>query len=108
MSKTYHIETSLQAEADFKSAFHWLEQRASQQAHKWATELNTAIESLKQQPARCPLAPENNSFTIEIRQLLHGKSSLRYRVLFTIEDNCVNILFIRHYAQDWIIHDDDE
>ncbi len=108
MSKTYHIEGSLQAEADFKSAFRWIAQRAPQQAHKWAIGLNTAIESLKQQPARCPLAPENSHFTVEIHQLLYGKRSHRYRVLFTIEGDCVNILFIRHYAQDWVVPEDDE
>jgi plasmid stabilization system protein ParE len=107
MSKTYHLETSLQAKADFKSAFRWIEQRAPQQAHKWATGLNKAIESLEQQPARCQLAPENNSFPVEIRQLLYGRRSHRYRILFTIEDDCVNILFIRHYAQDWIISEDE-
>jgi len=85
MSKTYRIESSPQAETDFKSAFLWIRQRAPQQAHQWAIGLNKAMMSLGQQPARCQLAPESDSFHVEIRQLFYGKRSHRYRVLFTLK-----------------------
>jgi hypothetical protein len=61
-----------------------------------------AIDSLKTFPARCPLAPENEFFSQEIRQLLYGKGRGRYRVLFTISGNTVSVLHIRHSAQDTV------
>lgn len=103
MNRTYQVVISPQAEAAFKFAFRWIRNRAPQQAHAWAMGFCKAIESLEQQPARCQLAPEDPFFEMEIRQLLYGKRGHRYRALFTIEDNCVNVLFIRHYAQNWII-----
>lgn len=106
MSKTYRVVFSSHAKQEIRSAFLWIKQRSRQRAEKWERGFREAIYSLDRQPARCQLAPENSSFTVEIRQLLYGKRPHRYRALFTIEDNCVNILFIRHYAQDWIIPED--
>ncbi len=42
-------------------------------------------------PAASPLAPENNAFREEIRQLIVG----RYRVLFTIRGSKVHVLHVR-------------
>ena len=36
---------------------------------------------------------------IEVRQLLYGKSKNIYRVLFTIRDTIVSVLYVRHAAQ---------
>ncbi|MFN6513748.1 MAG: type II toxin-antitoxin system RelE/ParE family toxin [Nostoc sp. CreGUA01] len=54
-------------------------------------------------PKRCPLAPENEYLSQEIRQLLYGRGRNSYRILFTIlegqEVSTVRILHIRHAAQ---------
>jgi len=47
-------------------------------------------------PKRCPLAPENASVPFEMRQLLYGRKPHFYRILFTIEDEVVYVLRIRH------------
>ena len=54
---------------------------------------------LDQFPARCPLAPENEHFTQEIRQLLYGPRNDVYRILFTIQGDTVHVLHDRHGAQ---------
>ena len=57
------------------------------------------IKSSSSHPRRCPLARENNDFPEEICQLLYGKRRGIYRVLFTIREDTVAILFIRNGAQ---------
>jgi hypothetical protein len=52
------------------------------------------------------LAIENKIFPDEVRQLLHGKSKNVYRVLFTIRDTTVYILYLRHSAQAPMTVDD--
>jgi plasmid stabilization system protein ParE len=58
-----------------------------------------AIESLASHPQRCPLAPETPFFTEEIRQLLYGRGRCVHRILFTIKDDSVVVLHVRHGAR---------
>lgn len=100
----YGIEISSVAEAEADSAFLWISQvTTSQKASRWYEELLRAIESLSEMPKRCPLARENEYFSLEIRQLLYGRGRNSYRILFTIveaeEVSVVRILHIRHAAQ---------
>jgi len=59
-------------------------------------------------PLRCSLAFENSFFEEEIRQLVYGKGRNAYRILFTIVDDTVQIIFVRHAAQKPIINESDE
>jgi plasmid stabilization system protein ParE len=101
---TYQVEISSVAEAEADQAFLWMAQQISQEAAKqWYQGLLHAIESLAKMPRRCPLAPENSAFSVEVRQLLYGKGRGKYRVIFTIIENSnnptVRILHIRHSAK---------
>ncbi|WP_107806395.1 helix-turn-helix domain-containing protein [Nodularia spumigena] len=58
-----------------------------------------AIATLQENPRRCNLAVEHEIFPEEVRQLLYGKSKNIYRLLFTIRDTTVYILYVRHSAQ---------
>ncbi|HZO30164.1 MAG TPA: type II toxin-antitoxin system RelE/ParE family toxin [Chloroflexota bacterium] len=51
--------------------------------------------TLEEFPRRCPLAPENDDFDVEIRHLLYGE----FRILFTVDDNVVRVLHVRHGAR---------
>jgi hypothetical protein len=63
--------------------------RAGQQ---WARQLRTAVfKQLRVIPKAFPLAPEDNEFSEEIRQMVVG----RYRVLFTIKGRKVHVLHVR-------------
>ncbi|MDZ8223878.1 type II toxin-antitoxin system RelE/ParE family toxin [Nostoc sp. ChiVER01] len=108
----YRIEISSVAEFEADSAFLRLSQVTSPlRASQWYAELLEAIDSLSQMPKRCPLAPENEYFSQEIRQLLYGRGRNSYRILFTIledqEVSMVRILHIRHTAQQ-ILGEDPE
>jgi plasmid stabilization system protein ParE len=101
----YQIEISSVAEADADKAFLWLSGVTdAKNASYWYQGLLKAIESLSEMPKRCALAPENDYFSQEIRQLLYGRDRNCYRILFTILENSefptVRILHIRHAAQD--------
>ncbi|MDQ3812746.1 MAG: type II toxin-antitoxin system RelE/ParE family toxin [Armatimonadota bacterium] len=102
MSQRYRIVVQPEAQAAFEAAYQWIQERTPERAKAWANGFIQAIESLESFPARCPLAPESVFFDREIRQLLYGKRGHRYRILFTIEDSVVHILFVRHSAQDWL------
>jgi len=63
---------------------------------RWFAALQDAIASLAEFPVRCPLAPEKVAFPFEVRHLLYGRKPHVYRILFTIEDQTVYVLHIRH------------
>jgi len=88
------------------AAYHWLEVEAPDSATKWLTGLLDAIASLETFPERRPLAPENDLFDEEVRVHLYRMSSA-YRILFTIQEDKVVILYIRHSARRFVTPEDD-
>ena len=60
------------------------------------------LDRLAENPARCPLAPENEYFDEEIRELFYGKRGGVYRILFTIVEETVSVLYVRHGARDYV------
>ncbi len=62
------------------------------EAQHWVRELRTAVlRQLSIVPKGFPIAPEDDEFAEEIRQMFVG----RYRVLFTIRKGKVHVLHIR-------------
>ena len=62
------------------------------EAEQWVRQLRKAIsEQLAVVPKAFPLAPEDNEFSEEIRQMVVG----RYRILFTIKGRKVHVLHVR-------------
>ena len=91
--KRYAVVFEESAQADVRGSYDWgcrvWGKRAAQQ---WIRELRTAIlKQLSLVPKGFPLAPENDEFSEEIRQLIVG----RYRVLFTIKKHIVHVLHLR-------------
>ena len=68
-------------------------------ADLWFRGLMNSIATLQEKPRRCALAVEYDIFPEEVRQLLYGKSKNIYRVLFTIRDTTVYVLYVRHSSQ---------
>ena len=75
---------------------------------KWWYKMLNLIASLQEKPRRCSLATESEVFSEEVRQLLYGKLRNRYRVLFTIREDVVCILLVRHTSQALLTEDDIE
>lgn len=84
-SSVYNVEITNTAFADLEQAFEWLSQQSESAAERWRESLLTVIESLEQFPERFPIAPETEVVGGNVRQLLHGKRTGVYRILFEIE-----------------------
>ena len=81
------------AQADVRASYDWgCRVWGKNEAQRWVRKLRTAIlQQLSLVPGGFPLAPENDEFAEEIRQMIAG----RYRVLFTIKKGKVHILHVR-------------
>lgn len=84
-----------------EDAYLYIARDAPEAAVLWFNGLVDAIYSLEDLPGRCLPAPEAEEAGREIRQLLYGKRSGRYRILFVItSDDVVKVLHIRHAARE--------
>jgi plasmid stabilization system protein ParE len=88
------------ARIGIREAIRWKTARGSEgEAARWYNGLERKILSLGAHPLRCPIAAESEKFPEEIRELLHGSKNSRYRILFTVRDDEVHVLHVRHSAQ---------
>jgi plasmid stabilization system protein ParE len=101
---TYRIVIEPTAEREIRSAVRWKTENASLAvAARWYDGLIQKVDTLRCRPFRCPLAAENDKFAEEIRELLYGRGGKRehkHRIIFTIRDDTVHILYVRHTARD--------
>src|SRR5271163_4295510 len=92
------------AEREIRSAVRWKTENASPTvAARWYNGLIKKIDTLRRHPSRCPLAAENDKFPEEIHELLYGrggKQKHKHRIIFTIREDAVHILYVRHTARD--------
>src|SRR6266487_941611 len=98
----YRIEFTRRALRDIDEAYDWIVRASTRRAGRWYVGLLNRIETLREHPRRCTLAPENETFEEEIRQLLYGRRGGVYRVLFTVEEDRIVILSVRHGALPWL------
>ena len=91
--KRYVVVVELSAQENMRASYEWgCRVWGKKEAQRWVRELRTAItKQLSLVPKGCPLAPENDEFSEEIRQLIVD----RYRVLFTIRKRNVHVLHVR-------------
>ena len=91
--KRYAVVFEESAQIDVRESYDWgCRAWGKKQARRWVRQLREAVSSqLALIPKGFPLAPENNEFTDEIRQMMVG----RYRVLFTIKARRVHVLHVR-------------
>jgi plasmid stabilization system protein ParE len=93
----FRVEITEEAERDAHGILDWLiSQQAGETGLRWFLGLEKAIASLATFPGRCPLAPESEAFSFEIRHLLYGRRPHVYRVVFTVESETVYVLHIWH------------
>jgi plasmid stabilization system protein ParE len=108
MNQKYQVIIQPAAQKAIEEAYFWFSNVSASKARQWLEGLYKAVLSLETMPGRCSLAFENNFFGQEIRQLIYGKGRNAYRILFTIVDDSVEIIFVRHAAQKPIIDELDE
>ena len=96
----YTVHITLTALAEIERRFARIRKQAPMGAGRWLERILKAIDSLEQHPQRCSLAPENDWYDGELRQLIVGKRQSAYRILFEIRGTMIFILRVRHGAQD--------
>ena len=97
---TYSLIVTPTAEEEAMEAVRWYAERSADAAQRWHDGLTKAINSLARLPSRCPVSQADfQALGCEVRQLLYGKRRGVYRTLFTIADDTVWVLRIRHSAQ---------
>jgi len=99
MNEKYQIIIQPEAQKAIEEAYFWFSTISHQKGRTWLEGLYKSILSLEKMPSRFSLAFENDFFDQEIRQLIYGKGRNTYRIIFTIVDDDVQILFVRHSAQ---------
>jgi plasmid stabilization system protein ParE len=96
-----HVAIARKAAREIEEQYHWLAERSEAAATRWRNSLLQAIDTLEDNPERCPEAPEAD-WHEGLRQLLHGKRRQVHRILFEIRGQTVVVLRVRHSAQDFL------
>ncbi len=109
----YKVSLTATAEADAYAAFERIREVAPSHAARWLADLFTAIRTLADMPARCPVIPEADELGRPVRHLLYGKRTGVYRIIFDIQEASeegprVRVLRIWHGARDHISAEDIE
>jgi plasmid stabilization system protein ParE len=94
--KRWNVIVELPAQQDIAEARLWLAEREPAAADRWFDKIYDTIGSLEIFPERCPLAPENKFLKTEIREIFHGRRQNKHRILFTLSENEVHVLHVRH------------
>lgn len=100
----FRVEVMPQAFADLDAIATYLESSASfAVAEKWFRGILTAIGSLREMPARCPLVMDPAILDHEVRLMLYGRRNRRYRVFFAIRyrtprSGVVQVFHVRHWS----------
>jgi plasmid stabilization system protein ParE len=96
----YRVELTDRASSDLRLLFLSIRAWESDAAARWFNGIERAIESLRERPGRCGVAPGNRRGQV-IRQLLYGRKPNVYRILFRVlaKDRVVAVMHIRHGAR---------
>ena len=97
--KRRNVIVELPAQQDIAAAYAWLAERELEAADRWFNSIYNTIGSLEVFPERCPLAPESKTLNRGIREILHGRRQYKYRILFTVTEQEIHILHVRHGAR---------
>ena len=99
----YNVVALRAAEADFNGMLEYIAARSKSGAAAWAKAFDQALAHLELNAATCPLAPENDYVSFDVREVLFKtRRGLIYRILFTIQERTVFILHVRGPGQDLI------
>jgi len=99
---TFRIIILPRAEFDIEAnARWWAENHSVEQAFQWFSVVHEQLKSLSEFPESYPLSAENGDFPCELRDRFLGLgTSTSHRAIFTIKNNTVYILTVRHTSRD--------
>jgi plasmid stabilization system protein ParE len=101
----FRVEIEPQAFDDLNSISDYIKTSSSfGVAERWFNGVMDDIASLKEMPARCPVAPESEDLGQEVRILLHGRRKRTYKIYYAIDNETssagrVRVFHVRHWAR---------
>ena len=93
--KKYSVEIPDSVIDEIEEYVYFIAQDSVGNALNWYEKVKAEILKLDSLPKRCTVAEESQYFDFEVRQLVIDK----YRVLFRIKGNSVQVLHFRHDAK---------
>jgi plasmid stabilization system protein ParE len=103
---TQTVILTARAERDIDTILVWLFNRSPAGARSWHTALEKALHWLRDNASSCAKAPESRSSAEEIREhFFKTHRGRRYRLLFTVTGNEVQVLHVRGPGQDLVGRD---
>jgi plasmid stabilization system protein ParE len=104
---TFRVIIQPAAERSIRQQVEWIVAQSNSPATalRWARSIRAKIDTLKASPLRCPVDPDADAYGEEVRVLLHGKRSKKFRIYFVIRGDAVHIVAIRHAAQQGVLED---
>src|SRR5258708_1455775 len=105
MLRTVYLDPG--AASDIRRITGFLSRRVSpESANRWQTQTTTTIARLETEADIWPEADEAAALNRPLKCRLHGRRPHVYRILYTIDGDIVNVVRIRHAAQNSLIADD--
>jgi plasmid stabilization system protein ParE len=98
----YSVKWTRAAAEELTAISQWIAKRNPPAAARWLEATESHVLTLKEFPERCSIAPEAKDCGSTVRQLVVGKRRGRYRVLFRVWHNEVQILQIIHGMRDML------
>jgi plasmid stabilization system protein ParE len=96
---TYRVIVLPGAESEIASAVAWIAEHSPVAAARWLEGIRQAVSTLSEMPSRCPVAGDDFGSEVVVRQLFYGRRRNRYRILFTVKGDTVQVLHVRHGAR---------
>lgn len=98
------------AEAEQEAALLWMAQRSPAAARRLLGQMDRALGLLSWSPRAGVVAPDEDAYDVEVRQVSFGAGKSRFRALYHVleEDRIVRVLHIRHSAQRLLTDKPDE
>ena len=94
------------AQQDVRDAYAWIVERSLDGAAKWHAGLVAFVKSLETLPKSHPVAAEDEELKDGIRSAPYIRPGSTYRILYTIESDCVHVIAVRHGRRNWIDADE--
>ncbi len=103
MPKIYQVVLTPLAESDLEEAYLYAAKQVPKRATTWYNQVLKLLHTLEQNPERQPYARENGTASVPLRHMLIGNKPHIYRAIFTIKNQQVIILRIRHSKRSTIV-----
>jgi plasmid stabilization system protein ParE len=95
-----NVVLQTEAERNVSGIRDWIADRSADGARRWFDQFLRTVDLIRDDPERFAIAPESHVLSREVRQASFRMSSGRvYRILFTLADDEIHVLYVRAPGQ---------